>query len=386
MHDMSNTRKEIAARLGFAAKQVFAADKRTTAGALRKALKAKGITSAADLEWHGISASDSDSTPYWLYEDGSMEKIKSSRPGAKTRMDRSDGNYFLISAMVDNAPTGERSFDTKAEAEYYGKQMLEATKQANPKAKSVKVSLMEVVNMSPQAPFKTLSSRLGAKVAFDNKQIAQGLSRLLKETGFDGMASDVLTGSSDSETLRKYVRVLKGKMSPLSGDAKSAELLSKLEKMLSSRSGEKETMAKWEVTPTKKNGVPIEEHTAKIGIDLWKIDTMPHAGVGVGSLYRWDKLRGLRLVSTGQVDLLKKQAEAISTKKDAISDLMRGFSRPGAKTRMTRDQTEEQKAGLKIMSAADPAVGEKIAKLIKEGKPQDQAVAIALDMKRRGEL
>jgi len=64
----------------------------------------------------------------------------------------------------------------------------------------------------------------------------------------------------------------------------------------------------------------------------------------------------------------------------------RGFSRPGAKTRMTREQTEEQKAGLKIMSAADPAVGAKIAKLIKEGKPQDQAVAIALDMKRRGEL
>jgi len=61
-------------------------------------------------------------------------------------------------------------------------------------------------------------------------------------------------------------------------------------------------------------------------------------------------------------------------------------SRPGAKTRMTREQTEEQKAGLKIMSAADPAVGAKIAKLIKEGKPQDQAVAIALDMKRRGEL
>jgi len=64
-------------------------------------------------------------------------------------------------------------------------------------------------------------------------------------------------------------------------------------------------------------------------------------------------------------------------------------SRPGAKatkTRMTREQTEEQKAGLKIMSAADPAVGAKIDKLIKEGKPQDQAVAIALDMKRRGEL
>ena len=63
-----------------------------------------------------------------------------------------------------------------------------------------------------------------------------------------------------------------------------------------------------------------------------------------------------------------------------------GFSRDSAKATMTREQSEEQKAGLKIMSAADPAVGAKIATLIKEGKPQDQAVAIALDMKRRGEL
>lgn len=109
---------------------------------------------------------------------------------------------------------------------------------------------------------------------------------------------------------------------------------------VSSRPGAKAKFAKWEVTPTKKNGVPIEEHTAKIGIDLWKIDTMPHAGVGVGSLYRWDKLRGLRLVSTGQVDLLKKQAEAISTKKDAISDLMRGFSRPGAKVKMAANNVD----------------------------------------------
>ena len=71
-------------------KTEFAADKRTTAGALRKALKAKGITSADDLEWHGISPNDPDSTPYWLYEDGSMEKIKSARPGAKTEFAASD--------------------------------------------------------------------------------------------------------------------------------------------------------------------------------------------------------------------------------------------------------------------------------------------------------
>ncbi len=112
-----------------------------------------------------------------------------------------------------------------------------------------------------------------------------------------------------------------------------------------------------------------------------------------------------RLVSyrkaLANADLLVKKANSLLRRDDqqssqevvGIARIMesamkspRGFSRPGTKTRMTREQTEEQKAGLKIMSAADPAVGAKIAKLIKEGKPQDQAVAIALDMKRRGEL
>jgi hypothetical protein len=38
------------------------------------------------------------------------------------------------------------------------------------------------------------------------------------------------------------------------------------------------------------------------------------------------------------------------------------------------------------MEKADEAVSNKIRTLIAEGKPQDQAVAIALDMKRRGEI
>jgi hypothetical protein len=49
-------------------------------------------------------------------------------------------------------------------------------------------------------------------------------------------------------------------------------------------------------------------------------------------------------------------------------------------------EREDVKAGLKLMEKADKAVSDKIRTLIKEGKPQDQAVAIALDMKRRGEL
>lgn len=87
-----------------------------------------------------------------------------------------------------------------------------------------------------------------------------------------------------------------------------------------------------------------------------------------------------------QIAVKQTSTEILELQKRARKLGMTLSSRPGAKTRMTRDQTEEQKAGLKIMSAADPAVGAKIATLIKEGKPQDQAVAIALDMKRRGEL
>jgi len=218
MHDMSNTRKEIAARLGFAAKEVFA-DKRTTAGALRKALKAKGITSAADLEWHGISAKDPDSTPYWLYEDGSMEKIKASRPGAKASFGRFDTELKFLDFQIMQQPD---------------------------------LAQKNVI---------ALAAKMGANPNITKDEM-DGLMRA----------------------------------------------------------------AKW----------------------------------------------------------LKMESQVKKAYEDSRS--AGEMSRSGAKTRMTREQTEEQKAGLKIMSAADPAVGAKIAKLIKEGKPQDQAVAIALDMKRRGEI
>lgn len=69
--------------------------------------------------------------------------------------------------------------------------------------------------------------------------------------------------------------------------------------------------------------------------------------------------------------------------------LRHGHSRPVPKATAAKpDDTEREdvKAGLKLMEKADKAVSDKIRTLIKEGKPQDQAVAIALDMKRRGEL
>ena len=61
-------------------------------------------------------------------------------------------------------------------------------------------------------------------------------------------------------------------------------------------------------------------------------------------------------------------------------------AKPDDKTECADCETEQDKAGLKLMEKADKAVSDKIRTLIKEGRPQDQAVAIALDMKRRGEI
>lgn len=89
----------------------------------------------------------------------------------------------------------------------------------------------------------------------------------------------------------------------------------------------------------------------------------------------------------------KKQAEARGTA-PAYDDVIRLGTKMGevveaskAKAEKPSDlEREDVKAGLKLMEKADKAVSDKIRTLIAEGKPQDQAVAIALDMKRRGEL
>lgn len=82
-------------------------------------------------------------------------------------------------------------------------------------------------------------ARAGGKARFDNSEIQRGLSRLLKETGFDQMAKDILKGPSDAATIRKYIRVLKSKMSPLHGNARSEALLDTLDSRLMSRAGAK---------------------------------------------------------------------------------------------------------------------------------------------------
>ena len=214
--------------------------KRTTAGALRKQLKAQGITDAADLEWHGISASDPDNTPYWLHEDGSMEKIKASRPGAKAKM-----------AAAPGVPELER---------LYAK-FQESTRLFTPNK---------------------------YRDAGEQKRMTSGQK---KDFAF-------------FENLLKAAR---------SGDGKRAKaLLAKTDSLLTT------------------HFVPKE-------LRVWAAQFAAH---------------GAKTTAAKPSDL----------------------------------EREDVKAGLKLMAASDEAVSNKIRTLIAEGKPQDQAVAIALDMKRRGEL
>ena len=77
---------------------------------------------------------------------------------------------------------------------------------------------------------------------------------------------------------------------------------------------------------------------------------------------------------------------ALKTHRGPVPNAKATAAKPDDKTECADCETEQDKAGLKLMEKADKAVSDKIRTLIKEGKPQDQAVAIALDMKRRGEL
>jgi len=115
----------------------------------------------------------------------------------------------------------------------------------------------------------------------------------------------------------------------------------------------------------------------------------------------------------------KKEAEAAKAGLKEVADMMKYWeamyrkvtaSRPGAKSTHAADgfyggseadavrhmaaydktcaecNAEDTKLGDKIAMATDPAVSKKIGKLMDEGYPQNQAIAIALEMKRKGEI
>lgn len=104
------------------------------------------------------------------------------------------------------------------------------------------MSFDDMINAFKGKGIKRRSSRTGSKAKFangvyGNEEIAKGLSQVLKILGFDAMASGILTGPKDNETLRKYIRALKSKMSPMSSNERGMVLLQILEKQLASRTG-----------------------------------------------------------------------------------------------------------------------------------------------------
>lgn len=338
MHDMSNTRKEIAARLGFAARfgRDYPSKVSETAGAsggtwskkmARYGSKKAAVMTYTDGGQVGQVYQDPDNPRVFkafdmggrLLGEGSemdmkrkVEAINASRPGAKESFGRAEDVYRLL----ETTPGSYANYKKRDALVTEAMRLADIT----PAGKDVSLhELAEMVGQDLEAD-RSRMSRPGAKAEFAG-DIETKLRSLISRFGFkpDKISVSDRFGVAHVEFIDQ-----KGK---------ATEMVSKLKGAM------------------KQMGVP--ESAIKARENQYPADQDGPA-----------QHIGMVTIDFGQMKA----------------------SRPGAKTRMTREQTEEQKAGLKIMSAADPAVGAKIATLIKEGKPQDQAVAIALDMKRRGEL
>jgi preprotein translocase subunit YajC len=89
---------------------------------------------------------------------------------------------------------------------------------------------------------------------------------------------------------------------------------------------------------------------------------------------------GKATIATAQGNVRAKLEDLKLVKRGTPSTLeSAGFARSGAKSRHSIREGDK-------VSASDDAVSRKIRKLMDEGKPQKQAIAIALDLERRGEL
>jgi hypothetical protein len=274
----------------------------------------------------------------------------------------SGGDWYTVAAHVGNNPAGERTFKDLDEAKAHAKVMLAAVK-TTARGQAVVVDVYPVVNYSPQSSVLTLrASRVGAKAAFDRRI---ELDHWTSPKGTRYIAGIHVSG--DGLGFHPFVTATyaDGGDQLMSGNAPSFKSEKGARKWLAnylaqsysrtgtfSRVGAKAAFAKWEETQTKKHGEPITEYTAKIGRDLWKIDTMPSVGDNYGALFRWDDLRGLRQISAGPIADLKRQAEEISRRgNDAIGNLLRGFSRAGAKAAFAHPTLDEVLRIAKQMTA-----------------------------------
>jgi hypothetical protein len=436
MHDMSNTRKEIAARLGFAAgngaKASFGRAEdvyrllETTPSSYNNAKKLDALATEA-MRLADITPAGKNVSLHELAEmvgqDLEGDRSRASRPGAKVAFAAHPSWSEGILGKDTDPKLAAYSWISKNNIESGRKQMLLADLAAGMYEKNPSMSIAQAVlaaakdmvskgvatrDIQQWAENGGKFARPGAKAEFaidardelmmrtwiknnypkaDNAAFAKMLAKMTKEYAKDPKGYTYGGGFRAVAKAAGFSRDgAKAKMALTISTvgAKNAcyEALSNLKALAQLAS---ETNSGWDFHVTvmidhvKSAMSQLESSPAQAGEYLSRaIDTL-------GMLRKIDPVR-LNDIQKGSLkQLIGYVAKSLRDARANIK-VVTTAARPGAKTRMTREQSEEQKAGLKLMSAADPAVGAKIATLIKEGKPQDQAVAIALDMKRRGEL
>ena len=357
MHDMSNTRKEIAARLGFAAMGPAP----LKGSPARKEEIAQGKESAAERK------------KAKLIKDNAV-KIKDIERDYNSAMSQLKKMFALLPKKFAEIRTKAAKGEIDAEDyEYDLNEVGRAIEQYN--------GFLEDIRFA----------RSGVKAAFaaslsEIKAWSQALKKEEQASRKTQKANERANrGEYDIDSATE-VRVFSGLNAALQRGDKLLvrKLLDEAKREIDAtvfRQGVPQALIAWANTTT------ASRPGAKAAMAAdWKIGDAVHLGMGtVGGV----GYNGIITKLDGDTVYIESTETDNKYGPRTFKGLVRYLSRnarPGTKTRMTREQTEEQKAGLKIMSAADPAVGAKIATLIKEGKPQDQAVAIALDMKRRGEL
>ena len=408
MHDMSNTRKEIAARLGFAAgsgaKVSF--ERYEIGDAFKFEDKIYVINSHANEINAVLSSADSNAKKAlsladfahskWLQFEG---KAKSSRPGTKAKFDLT--GMELYSRIVPTINILGRFVEVQAPR--FKQNIADAAKYAK-KAFDLGEKIFQSNTASPQA-LREFERQVSVAKALPGWRIAnsENFSRPGAKAEFAAHPSwsEGILGKDTDPKLAAYSWISKNNIESGRKQMLLADLAAGMYEKNPSMSiaqavlaAAKDMVSKGvatrDIQQWAENGGKFARPGAKAAFgraeDVYRLlETTPgsYANYKKRDALVTEAMRLADITPAGKDVSLHELAEMVG--QDLEADRSR-MSRPGAKTRMTREQTEEQKAGLKIMSAADPAVGAKIATLIKEGKPQDQAVAIALDMKRRGEL
>jgi hypothetical protein len=264
---------------------------------------------------------------------------KSERPGAKAKF----GNVDRLDSLIAAVYRALRNNDKEAAKRL----MADAAKEIDSSTPAYIVSEYKDLKRSMSRP--GAKAKMGGMkgfgdwaVSFTNitverlpelRKLARDLKASIKVSSPspNGYVSGTITrkyGSSEAPDLMASGKV-KSMIQSLGG-----QLDSRLAGF--SRPGAKAKMAKWESTLTKKDGKPMEEFTATIHGEQFKIEVKEQAGKPVATLYIFYESRGFRPMGQGTLQAMMNKAQRYAEQEakdvDAIGRSV-GFwsSRPGVK-------------------------------------------------------